>query len=111
MPWHFNITAATVVKATPGTIMTVSVIVPGSAVGSVNDCATTGAAAASNQLATIPMIADTANGVIEFNNGACVTGIVVVPGVWHDRRGRVFLTCPARSALLRSSPFRSVRSS
>ena len=80
MPWLFNITAATVVKATPGTIMTVSVIVPGSAVGSVNDCATTGAAAASNQLATIPMIPDTANGVIEFNNGACVAGIVVVPG-------------------------------
>ena len=48
-----NITAATVIKATPGTIIAYAIIVAGSADGTVNDVATTGAAAVGNQLAVI----------------------------------------------------------
>lgn len=70
-----NITAATVVKASAGYVAKVSVIVAGSAAGTLNDCATTGAAAVSNQIATIPTTA----GVYSIAFPA-TTGIVVVPG-------------------------------
>lgn len=79
MPWVFDITTPTVVKATPGTLMTVSVIVPGSTAGTVNNVTTTGDAAVTNQIAAIPMIPATANGVMQLN-AACPAGIVVVPG-------------------------------
>ena len=69
-----NITAATVVKATPGRLFKVSVIVAGAA-GTINDCATTGVAAASNQVGTTPA----AVGTTDFN-WPMQAGIVVVPG-------------------------------
>lgn len=71
----YNITAATVVKATPGKLAYISVVTAGSAAGSANDCATTGAAAAGNKVATIPA----AVGVIPVN-WPCGTGITITPG-------------------------------
>ena len=70
-----NVTAATVCKATPGICVSVSVVVAGSAAGTVNDVATTGGAAATNQFGTIPNTV----GTYTFN-WPCGTGIVVVPG-------------------------------
>ena len=70
-----NITAATVVKPTGGRVAKISVIVAGSAPGAVHNCATTGAAAAANQVA---VVADTA-GVYDVGM-PCPAGIVVVPG-------------------------------
>jgi hypothetical protein len=69
-----NITAASVVKATPGRLVRLSVLVAG-AVGTVNDCATTGAAATANQIAVIP--AAVGSVVLEW---PCAVGIVIVPG-------------------------------
>lgn len=70
-----NITTPTVIKAAPGRLFKVSVIVAGAGVGTLNDCTTTGAAAASNQVGTTP----TALGTVDFN-WPMLTGIVVVPG-------------------------------
>ena len=70
-----NITAATVVKAGPGRLVRISVVVAGSAAGTANDCITTGAAAAANEIAAIP----NSVGVIPLE-WPCATGIVVVPG-------------------------------
>ena len=72
---HLNITAATVVKAAPGRLVRVSVIVAGSATGTVNDVATTGGVGTANQVGTIP----TALGTTIFD-WPCATGITVVPG-------------------------------
>lgn len=69
-----NITAATVVKATPGRLVRISVTTAGAA-GSVNDCATTGAAAAANLIGVIPATV----GVLTFE-WPCATGIVITPG-------------------------------
>lgn len=71
-----NITAATVVKASPGTVYKVNVVVAGSAPGTVNDCATTGAAAAANEIAAIPNTV----GPVEIGPFPTFVGIVVVPG-------------------------------
>ncbi|HXS04807.1 MAG TPA: hypothetical protein VN731_10045 [Rhodanobacter sp.] len=71
-----NITAATVVKAGPGTIFTVTNNVLGTAsAGTIHDCLTTGAATASNLVGSIPL----AVGVYSFTF-PCATGIVVTPG-------------------------------
>lgn len=70
-----NITGAVVIKAAPGRVFKVSVIVAGSGAGTVNDCATTGAAAASNQIGSTP----TTVGTVDFN-WPMASGIVVVPG-------------------------------
>jgi hypothetical protein len=70
----YNISAATVVKASAGRLFKISVIVAGAA-GTVNDVATTGGAAIGNQISVIPA----ANGVFDFN-WPCATGIVIVPG-------------------------------
>jgi len=70
-----NITAPTVVKLAGGRVAKVSVIVAGSAPGAVHNCATTGAAAASNQVAVVADVA----GVYDVNM-PCPAGIVVVPG-------------------------------
>lgn len=51
---RLNITAATVVKGTAGEVGTLIVLTAGSTVGSVNDCATTGAVAAANAIMTVP---------------------------------------------------------
>lgn len=70
-----NITAATVIKAGPGVVVSIGVLVVGTSVGTVNDCLTTGAAAVTNQVAPIPEAVGT------YAIGAlCATGIVVVPG-------------------------------
>ena len=70
-----NITSAKVLKAAPGAVLVVTVVVAGSTPGTVNDCTTTGAAAAANQVATIP------NTVGSYAiNFPCLAGIVVVPG-------------------------------
>jgi hypothetical protein len=73
----FDVTAATVIFTGKGRVAKVSVIVAGSAAGTVNDCATTGAAAVANQLATIP---DTAGGGVYDIDMPVATGLVVVPG-------------------------------
>jgi hypothetical protein len=70
-----GITSATVVKASGGYVASVTVIVAGSAPGSVNDVATTGAAAASNQVYVVPNTVGTY--AVNFPVSA---GIVVVPG-------------------------------
>lgn len=70
----YNITAATVIKAAPGRVARVSVIVAGAA-GTLNDCTTTGAAAASNQIAAIPAVV----GMI-WIDWTTSAGIVLVPG-------------------------------
>jgi hypothetical protein len=69
-----NISAATVIKATPGTLVNISVVVAGVA-GSINDCATTGAAAVSNKIGVVPAVV----GVVPFN-WPCNVGITYTPG-------------------------------
>lgn len=71
-----NITSATVIKAGPGKVVNVSVLVAGSAAGSVNDAATVGAVAAANEVASIP----NSVGVVNLNHFPCANGIVVTPG-------------------------------
>jgi hypothetical protein len=70
-----NVTAATVLKTTPGVCVSVAVVVAGSAAGTVNDVATTGGVAATNQFGTIPATV----GTYTFN-WPCGTGITVTPG-------------------------------
>jgi hypothetical protein len=66
--------AATVIKTGPGLVATVNVIVAGAA-GTLNDCATTGAAAVGNQIMAIPAVV----GIYQIF-WPVSTGIVVVPG-------------------------------
>jgi len=70
-----NITVSTVVKAAPGQVLTATEVVAGNAPGTINDCLTTGAAAAANQIATLP--ASVGSQRLDF---PCQVGIVVVPG-------------------------------
>jgi len=70
-----NITAARVVKATAGRAARVSVIVAGSAPGSVNDAATTGTVATANLVYVIPNTVG-----IYTIDWPCTTGITVTPG-------------------------------
>lgn len=80
-----NQSAAVVVKATPGRLAKVVIIAPGTTSGAwtFNDCATTGAAAASNEIWNLPYNAtnNVAGAVIDLNL-PCATGIVLsaVPG-------------------------------
>lgn len=69
-----NLTLATVVKAAPGTIVAINVLVAGSAPGSVNDVATN-APTDANKVATIPNTL----GLLTLN-WPCAVGILVVPG-------------------------------
>ena len=73
-----NITASTVVKATPGRVMRVVVMVTAAAASSINDCITTGAVAAANALLNIP--ASTAVGTVYNIDWPCANGITVAPG-------------------------------
>lgn len=75
----YNITAATVVKSSPGRAVSISVVTPGISAGSIHDCATAGAATVSNKIATVPNLATTVNPVIDVL-WPCATGIVVIPG-------------------------------
>lgn len=71
---QLNITAATAVKATPGTLVRISVNTAGSAAGSANDCAAVGSVASANEICAIP----NAVGVITLE-WPCKTGIVITP--------------------------------
>ena len=71
----FNITSPTVIKTGVGRVARVSVIVAGSTNGTINDVATTGGAAAANQLYTI--VDTVGNYVVDM---PVSTGLVVVPG-------------------------------
>jgi len=72
-----NITAAAVIKAESGVIVTISPILAGST-GSLilNDCLTTGAAAAGNQICAIPF-GSMSTLLPIILNWPCSTGIVV----------------------------------
>ena len=80
-----NITAAAVVKATPGRVAKIVVVAPGSGSGvfTINDCATIGTAAAANVIWSMAYNA-TANvgGAVINLDWPCAVGIVVsaVPG-------------------------------
>lgn len=69
-----NITTGTVVKATAGRIVKVNVTTAG-AVGTLSDCATTGAVAAANLVWVIPATVGTYD--LDF---PCLVGIVATPG-------------------------------
>ena len=71
----YRLTAATVVKASPGRCITVSVIVAGTATGTANDVTNTAGVAVANQFGTIPNTV----GVYNFE-WPCLSGIVIVPG-------------------------------
>jgi hypothetical protein len=71
-----DITAATVVKSSPGRVFTVSVLVAGSAAGGVYDNTLTTGNTVANQIGVIPNTA----GVINFNAMPTTNGIVVTPG-------------------------------
>ena len=72
-----NVTAAQVVKAAPGVLVLIIPVVAGTTEPlTLNDCATTGAADAANQIYSIPA-ADVTAGVPIKLNWPCGTGIVV----------------------------------
>lgn len=73
-----NITAATVVKAAPGTLLGIQVLVAGSGLGSVNDCTTVAAVATANQVAVVEESVTTVP--LPPNGFPCKAGIVVTPG-------------------------------
>ncbi|HEY0181256.1 MAG TPA: hypothetical protein VGC09_00475 [Rhodopila sp.] len=72
---RLNISAATIIKAAPGVVLRFTVVTAGTAAGTINDCLTTGAAAAANAIATIPEAVGTYT-----PEWPCSTGIVVAPG-------------------------------
>jgi len=69
------ITTQTVVKATPGVLAKLIVLVAGNATGTANDCATTGAVGTSNEIFVIPETV----GIYDLN-WPCLVGIVITPG-------------------------------
>ena len=71
-----DITAATVIKALPGRLYTISVVVAGSAAGAVYDATSTTGNTAADEIAPIPNTV----GVINTNAWPCANGIVVAPG-------------------------------
>lgn len=75
----FNLTAPTVVKAGPGRITRVNVIVAGTAAGGVYDCLTTAAASALNQIASIPTISTAQLGSLALDCRV-ITGLTILPG-------------------------------
>lgn len=72
---HLDISVATVVKSTPGTLFTINVTTAGSAPGSANDVATTGGVAATNEICVIPNTV----GIYSLS-WPCATGITITPG-------------------------------
>jgi hypothetical protein len=73
---QLNITTPTLVAAGAGLVASVSVVVPGSAAGTVNDAASTGAASAANAFLTLPPT----NTSFLAARWKVDMGIVVVPG-------------------------------
>lgn len=80
-----NLTGAAAIKASAGRLKKIVIIAPGTTSGSFtfNDCATTGAATAANEIFTLPYNAtnNVAGTVIDLD-WPCATGIVLsaVPG-------------------------------
>lgn len=74
-----NISVATVLKATPGTVLGIAVLTAGSAgTTQINDCATTGAVSSpGNQVYSL--LGTTSAGNLLINPIPCTTGIVVTP--------------------------------
>jgi hypothetical protein len=73
----FNITSgAKLIKVGPGRVGTLTTIVAGTTVGTVNDAATTGAAAVANQIAAVP---NTLGASVSLNF-PFDKGLVIVPG-------------------------------
>lgn len=70
-----GIAASTVVKPTSGMVASVSIVVAGTTVGSVNDVATVGAAAAANAIMPLPNTVG-----IYKPQWQCFQGITVIPG-------------------------------
>src|SRR4029077_4526205 len=70
-----NVTAQTVIKASPGRLVRIDVTVAGSGAGSVNDTATIAGIAAANLVTTIPAVA-----VPLWLDWPMQAGIVVTPG-------------------------------
>ena len=70
-----NITAATVVKATPGVAVSACVVVAGTGAGAVYDNSSTSGNTAANQVGVLP----TVGGAVQVG-ALCATGIVVAPG-------------------------------
>ena len=68
----FNITAATLVKASSGRVAKVSVLVAGSVAGSVNDAATIVGAATANEIAVIPNTVGVYNIDFPVSNGIVI---------------------------------------
>lgn len=85
-----NITAAAVIKATPGRVARISILAPGSTSGGfvLNDCATTGAATTANQIFNLPYNGTNNIAGAVFNvEIPCAVGIVcsAVPGAGSPR--------------------------
>jgi hypothetical protein len=73
----FNLTSgAKLIKVGPGRVGTLTTIVAGTTVGTVNDAATTGAAAIGNQIAAVP---NTLGASVPLNF-PFANGLVIVPG-------------------------------
>ena len=70
-----NISAATVIKLTPGTLFTINVNTAGSAAGTAYDATTVGGNTAANLIADIPNVV----GSISLK-WPCANGILIVPG-------------------------------
>lgn len=71
-----NVTTATVVKATPGAIVTITVTTAGSTAGAAYDFAATSGYAAANLVGAIPNVL----GIYSFNWWPCAVGVTIVPG-------------------------------
>ncbi len=71
-----GLTTATVVKTGPGRACRVTVVIGGSAAGTINDVATTSGASMLNAVGVLP----TTTGTYQID-WPCQTGIVIIPGV------------------------------
>ena len=76
-----NISVTTVVKAAPGGVFGLAILSGTAPGGSINDCAGTGAVAASNQVASIPSGANVLGAPTQTFEPPlfCLTGITVTP--------------------------------
>lgn len=78
MPTVANITTATTIKTSAGKVKSISIVVAGSTIGTINACAATGDAAAANAYIGLPNTV----GFGSFGPAGWLfpTGITVVPG-------------------------------
>lgn len=70
-----NVSAQTVVKASPGNVYVISVTTAGTTAGTVNDSATVAGVAASNLIGSFEAV-----GIYAFYDFPCVNGITITPG-------------------------------